>query len=131
MENAPENTEERRKAQETLEATEKAKMGHHMACEMSRMFANDLKNKEQVSFGDVYSAFASLNEAARPGDKDAGKLRGKYVAVPNRLEGVGSVYVPGQLYKTMDIIAQGINRIKSESDNPSLQKTHAVVRQFR
>ena len=125
VENAPENTEERRKAQETLEATEKAKMGHHMACEMSRMFANDLKNKEQVSFGDVYSAFASLNEAARPGDKDAGKLRGKYVEA-GKIIGVGSVHVPGQLYKTMDIIAHGINQIKKESGNPALQKTHAI-----
>lgn len=126
VENAPENSQERKNAQKELEKTEKAKMGHHMGCEMSRMYADDLKDKKQVSFGDVYNAFASLNEAARPGDKDAGKLRGKYVAVPNRLEGVGSVYVPGQLYKTMDIIAQGINRIKSESDNPSLQKTHAI-----
>lgn len=119
-----ENEEEREKLQDRIDAVEKGTLGMNVGAEVSRMRSSELRDKKDITFGDVYKAYTDINRALRPGDPDGGKLRGKYVQASN-VYGVGASMVPEDVVKTMQTIADGMNQIKNTED-PALKKSMAV-----
>ena len=119
-----ENEEEREKLQDRIDAVEKGTLGMNVGAEVSRMHSSELRDKKDITFGDVYKAYTDINRALRPGDPDGGKLRGKYVQASN-VYGVGASMVPEAVVKTMQTIADGMNQIKNTED-PALKKSMAV-----
>ena len=119
-----ENEEEREKLQDRIDAVEKGTLGMNVGAEVSRMHSSELRDKKDITFGDVYKAYTDINRALRPVDPDGGKLRGKYVQASN-VYGVGASMVPEAVVKTMQTIADGMNRIKNTED-PALKKSMAV-----
>ena len=119
-----ENEEEREKLQDRIDAVEKGTLGMNVGAEVSRMHSSELRDKKDITFGDVYKAYTDINRALRPGDPDGGKLRGKYVQASN-VYGVGASMVPEDVVKTMQTIADGMNQIKNTED-PALKKSMAI-----
>ncbi len=85
-----------------------------------------LKNKDKVSFGDLYTAFSRFNgyvanetRYVRPG-----KLSSQPVSVED-LNGVSPMAMPVQLYYFLDTVAENINSIKKVK-NKDLQKSQAI-----
>lgn len=103
----------------------KAKKGFENAAEVARKGAVALrKTKGDIGFSDLFGIFTNLNKAARPNDKNGGKLRGRYIQA-GRLFGVDSGKVGEQAYRTFSLIADRMNAIKKLPDR-DLQKTQAI-----
>ncbi len=119
-----ENDRQREVLQSQLEAYENGTYGLNVGAEVARMHSSELREKNKVSFGDVYKAYSEINKAMRPGDPAGGKLRGEGVTA-GQIKGVGASMVPEAVFKTMQSIADGMNEIKNTQD-PALKKSMAV-----
>lgn len=123
---APENENRRVKIQEKIEGFVNGSFGLNAGAEVARIHSSELMAKDKITFGDLLETFTAINEAARPADPGAGKLRGKFVKVSNtELEGVGASVAPKMLYNTLEKISDYMNDIKQTQD-PALRKTKAV-----
>ena len=111
-------------AKSELEQAEEAWAGLVMGGETARGRSVDLRNKEEVSFGDLFETLSRLNEVVLPKNKQGGKLRG-FGIIANGVIGSGTFVAPVNLYKTLSKIADGINQVKKVED-PALRKTRAV-----
>ena len=112
------------KNMEDLRKAQTSQFGLHSGAEYTRIRSSEMKNKEQVSFADVYETYTNINKMARPGSADAGVLRGAAISAGN-VKGPGAGVIPQQTYQTLQIIADNINKIKQTKD-PALQKTQAI-----
>ncbi|MBO6297316.1 MAG: Fic family protein [Lachnospiraceae bacterium] len=110
--------------QSQIEGYENGTYGLNVGAEVARMHSSELRDKNKVSFGDVYKAYSEINKAMRPGDEAGGKLRGEGVKA-GAINGVGASVVPEAVFKTMQTIADGMNEIKNTED-PALKKSMAV-----
>ena len=109
---------------QNLEKAETARAGLIMGGEMARNRSVDLRNKNGVSFGDLYFILSDLNGTVMPKEKQGGKLRG-FGIVSGKVNGSGSFVAPVNLYKTLSKIADGINQVKKVEDT-ALRKTRAI-----
>lgn len=96
--------------------------------ELSRIKASEIMSKmekgQDIGFGDLFDAFSSLNEFARLGDPEGGKIRSGNVSA-GKIIGVSAFKAPSRIYKTLDKAASYMNQIRDTQD-PNLKKTRAV-----
>ena len=107
-----------------LQMAEEARAGLIMGGETARSRSVELRNKTEVTFGDLYETLSRLNEVVMPTNKQGGKLRG-FSLGSKELTGSGTFIAPITVYKTLSKIADGINQIKKVED-PALRKTRAI-----
>ncbi len=107
-----------------LQDAKTAAFGLHAGAEYTRIRSSEMMAKENVTFADVYETFTNINKMARPGDPEAGKLRGTSITAGN-LKGPGATAIPMQTYQTLQTIADSMNQIKKTED-PALKKTQAI-----
>ena len=107
-----------------LEKAEEARAGLIIGGETARGRSVDLRNKAEVSFGDLFGTLSRLNEVVMPNNKQGGKLRG-FGLTSNNVAGSGTFTAPINVYKTLSKIAEGINQVKKVED-PALRKTRAI-----
>jgi hypothetical protein len=88
--------------------------------------ANAFKQKEKVSFGDLYDAFSRFNShVAQEGQfVHPGKMSGTEMQA-GMLDGISPMSMPVQMYYFLDNVAEKINSIK-KVQNKELQKSQAV-----
>ena len=111
-------------AMKDLQKAKTSQFGLHAGAEYTRIRSSEMKNKNQVSFADIYETYTNINKMARPGDPKAGVLRGTSISAGNVI-GPGASAIPQQTYQTLQFIADNINKIKQTKD-PALQKTQAI-----
>ncbi|MBR6173541.1 MAG: Fic family protein [Eubacterium sp.] len=92
--------------------------------ETARGRSVELRNKAEVSFGDLFETLTRLNKVVMTNDPQGGKLRG-FGITSNDVIGSGTFAAPVNVYKTLSQIADGINQIKKVED-PALRKTRAI-----
>ena len=63
-----------------LENARTAFFGLNTGGELARIYASEMKNKDKVSFGELYEMLSTLNQSVLQGDTRGGKLRGKDIA---------------------------------------------------
>ena len=114
----------REQIQKQIEGYENGTYGLNVGAEVARMHSSELRDKDKISFSDVYKAYTEINKAMRPGDVAGGKLRGEGVSA-GQIQGVGASVVPEAVYKTMQTIADGMNEIKHTQD-PAMKKSMAI-----
>ena len=106
-------------------ALKKQKKAFTDATEVARKGAVNLrKSKDDVTFGQMFNLFSTLNKTVRKGDKSGGLLRGNMANAGN-IQGVGTAKLPETMYKTFSTIANSINQIKRVQDR-DLQKSQAI-----
>ena len=105
-------------------APEEDMVGLRIAGEKSRGYSFDIRVKNKVSFGNLFSILSGLNKAVRTEDATGGKLRGRDIRMGN-LRSVGSFSAPVTLYKTLSKIADDINQLKKIEDK-ALRKSRAI-----
>ena len=110
---------------QALEKAEEARAGLIIGGETARGRSVDLRNKAEVSFGDLFGTLSRLNEVVMPNNKQGGKLRG-FGITSNNVAGSGTFTAPVNVYKTLSKIAEGINQVKKVED-PALRKTRAIL----
>ncbi len=115
--------------QEKIDKAEFSPFGLHMGAEVSRIHSSKLKAKmtkgdEPITFADLYNTLTDLNVSARANDPDGGKFRGDSV-VAGTLRGVSPSAAPAIAFRTLDDIADYMNRIRKTED-PALRKTQAI-----
>lgn len=81
-------------------------------------------NKENVSFGDIYAAFSSLNHLARNDNTAGGKVRARSESI-GAVNGVLSVAVPCHLFRTLTAVSENMNKIKLTEDD-MLRRSQAI-----
>ncbi len=118
------DTQRREYSEKNLKESLMANTGIHAGGEMARIYSAELMAKDKISFGDLYNAFSGLNQTARIGDPQGGKLRGHGI-MAGRLSGVGTFIAQEDVYKTLSQIADGMNQIKQTKDE-ALRKTQAI-----
>ena len=109
---------------EKLNDAKNAVFGLHAGAEYTRVRSSEMIGKQEITFGDVYETFTNINKMVRPGDPDGGKLRGGSITAGS-LKGPGATAIPEQTYRTLQTIAENMNRIK-QTEDPALRKTRAI-----
>ena len=112
------------KALKDIEDAKKAPVGLHAGAEYARIRSSEMMAKDHISFADVYETFTTMNKMVRPGDPDAGTLRGTCMSAGD-LKGPGSAAIPSHTYQTLQTIADNMNKIK-QTEDPALRKTQAI-----
>lgn len=112
------------KIEKDLRKARASQFGLHSGAEYTRIRSSEMKNKEEVSFADVYETYTNINKMANPDDQQAGRLRGSDISAGNVI-GPGASAIPQQTYRTLQFIADNINKIKKTED-PALRKTQAI-----
>ena len=82
------------------------------------------EDPDNISFSSLMDLFSGINTQVRGGEGDAGKLRGKRVAV-GQLAPPSAAALPEDAYRTFAMIAEKMKEIKANPD-PKLAKTQAV-----
>lgn len=82
------------------------------------------EDPDNISFSSLMDLFSGINTQVRGGGDDAGKLRGKKVAV-GQLAPPSAAALPEDAYRTFAMIADKMKEIKANPD-PKLAKTQAV-----
>ncbi len=125
LEEIPEgDTKKRSAAQKKLDTALQSTTGLRAAGETARIHSAELMSKKEVSFGDLYNVFSDLNKQVRIGDPNGGKLRARGVTA-GKIDGISSFSIPKDVFKTLNTVADAMNRIK-KTENEALRKTQAI-----
>ena len=106
-------------------AREKSSESFQNGAEVARQGATDMRaDPDNISAGNLFQLFSSINEQVRGGGADAGQLRGKTVTA-GQMSTPGPAALPEDAYRTFSQIANMMQEIK-KTDDPKLAKTQAV-----
>ena len=116
------------RADETPEARaarEKSAANFESGAETARKGASAMReDSDNISAGNLFQLFSSINADVRGGDAGGGQLRGKKVSV-GQVQTPGVAALPEDAYRTFSEIAAQMQEIKKTQD-PKLAKTQAV-----
>jgi len=108
----------------TEEHLEKRKPGMNTGMEISRIHAVDMKEKKEVSFGDLYLTLTALNSSVMKDDEKGKGVRTMFFR-RGGFTGVTPGMMPEFMYKTLTKVADLVNQVKQVED-PGLRKSRAM-----
>lgn len=101
-----------------------AVFGYRSGLTLTKVRADELAQRKEVTFADLFDVFCDINRTLRPDDPRSGKVRFEPIRA-NNLIGLEGLAVPGHLYETLSDTAEYMNRIRRQTD-PLLRRTQAI-----